>query len=100
MVVFALLTLGTYRFPKELTFPKPKASTIKVSVQPVSLSGLFTRLAMIYAPAWAMLVAVNTYLQRYLPTFVMIPLITVCGLVVGSMLGNKLGLSWLHVGIA
>jgi hypothetical protein len=90
MAVFALLMLGTYRFPKKLAFPKPKESMVKVSTQPVSLSGLFTHLAMIYAPAWAMLVAVNTYLQRYLPTFVMIPLITVWGLVAGSMLGNKL----------
>lgn len=89
MVVFALLTLGTIRFPKKLDFPDESKVIASKPRQPISLRKLFVYLVGIYAPSWAMLIAVNTYLQRYLSTFVMIPLITFWGVVVGSIVGTK-----------
>lgn len=100
MGVFTLLTLGTIRFPKELTFEgsspesDPEIAT-KPTQSTISLRKLYIGLLGVMGPLIS-IVAVGTYLPVY-TTVTLVPLITLWGtlsMVLGTKLISKIHPCW------
>jgi hypothetical protein len=102
MTVFTLLTWGTIRFPKELTFPEGSSSdddpddAHESTQSTISLKKLYINLIGVLGPNTIFLTAVTTYLPVY-TVVTLVPLITIWGTlarVLGAKLGSKIHPCW------